>query len=170
MFLPEISAATSTSVKENNPNYILTTNITPTLTVNLHLTVTLLAVVHISGGGLSCFCLSVSQVDTLANTHDITDPLYWPVMFGHNSWYFIDGISLASDHWTLLMISLSSPCSPILTSILDHDWNRDVRYGPTSRMRIWPSKTSDRTKSSTSQTRFWLMTRMYTCPVANRSC
>ena len=103
---------------------------------------------------------------TLANSHDITDRLYWPVMIGHNSWYFIDGISLASDNWTLLMIRLSSP---ILTSILDHDWNRDVRYGPTSRMRLWPSNTfgthagrtkshAGRTKSSTSETSYWLMT------------
>ena len=76
-------------------------------------------------------------------------------------------------------VSLNYLYSPILTFTLDHNWNRDVRYGLTSRMRQQPSNTSgahgSRIKSLISQISHWLMTlpssyREWTCPVTNGAC
>ena len=76
-----------------------------------------------------------------------------------------------------LEASLNSLYSPILTFTPDHDWNWDVRYGLTPRMRHRPSNTSGTHggKSLMSQTSHWIMTlpssyREWTCPVSNGAC
>ena len=64
--------------------------------------------------------------------------------------------------WKMILRERGRPELPLLTDINfhpDHEWNRDVPYGLTPRIRPWPSNTSGaqggRTKPSTSQTSPW---------------